>query len=149
MDERLYGDTIFRAEKVDENYVISDIWLYNSNCIFMASTFKQRYEWLSMLLPRFHNPIFTKLIHKSQMTNIPIRGYEVYSDKIGDYGCFEEDRKTVVSTSIPDVYTVEGSEGYLLVPTLKISEYLRSKGETFQLKCGLRDGNWEVLEDIP
>ena len=53
-DERLFGDTIFRAERIGQlEFVISDIFIYNSNCIFVCSTFEQRYVWLLDLLKMF------------------------------------------------------------------------------------------------
>jgi len=153
LDHRLYGDTIFRAEKVGSTYIISDIWLYNSNCVFMASTFKQRYDWLKLLLKHFYNPTLTKLLHKSDLqVSTKLRGYEVYSNKPGEHGSFVEltnDLILVTKTDIPDVYTVDGSDGYVLVPNLKTSVFLRSKGNTFKLKCIPSDGNWECTENIP
>ena len=148
LDERLFGDTILRAEKINSDYVISDVWLYNSSCIFMVTTFRQRYEWLKQMLERFHRPILTKLIHKSAMS-AKIKGYEVYDAKEGSHGCFTEaDEKKIIRTDIPDVYTVEGEEGYVLVPTLKMSVYLRSKPAEFMAKCVQCDGNWSVQEDL-
>jgi hypothetical protein len=150
MDERVYGDTILRVERIsNDTFVVSDIWLYNSSCIFMASSFKQRYSWLETFLKAFHLPIFSKLIHKSSIGDISVRGYESYSANQGDHGSYEDISMTVIRTEIPDVYTIEGKEGYIYVPDLKTSVFLRSKGQTFNLRCGPRDGNWQILEDIP
>jgi hypothetical protein len=147
LDERLFGDTIFRAEKVRDSYVISDVFVYNSSCIFNTSTFQQRYEWTKELLKRFYRPGLAEFIHKSNLPeNISLRGWEVYDWKEGSHGCFvEEQFEIVTKTDIPDVYTVVGKQGYVLVPNLKTSQFLRSKGSEFKLKCVEKDGNWEVI----
>jgi hypothetical protein len=43
------------------------------------------------------------------------------------------------------VYTVKGKQGYVLVPDLKTSVFLRSKGPEFNMKCTEKNGNWEVI----
>ena len=148
LDERLFGDSIFRAEKINNKYVISDVFVFNSSCIFASSTFKQRYDWTKELLKRFYRPGLAEFIHKSDLPeNTKLRGYEVYDFKEGSHGCFVEldNTETILKTEIPDVYTVVGKQGYLLVPNLKTSVFLRSKGSEFKLKCLQKDGNWEVI----
>jgi len=139
LDERLFGDSIFRAEYTDGTYIISDIFVYNSCCVFLVTTFRQRYEWLSELFSRFSGD---GLKHKSA-AKFPIKGYEVYDAKEGSHGYFVEDVQTVIKTDIPDVYTIKDREGYLLVPTLELSVFLRSKGPEFKLRCTQKNGNWE------
>jgi len=142
IDERLFGDSIFRAEKVSNKYVISDCLVYNSSRIFMVSTFKERYDWLAQLLKRFTHG----LIHKSELpVDIKIKGYEVYDFKPGTKGSFEELCETIIRNEIPDVYTVKDKKGYVLVPDLKTSVYLRSLGPEFQLSCVEKDGNWAII----
>jgi hypothetical protein len=151
LDERLFGDTIFRAERVSNKYVISDVFMYNSSCIFGSSTFKQRYDWTARIFKKFYRPGLVEIIHKSELPkNTKLKGYEVYDFKEGSRGCFVdlENRETVLRTDIPDVYTVKGKEGYVLVPNLKTSVFLRSKGAEFQLRCNQKDGNWVVQEDL-
>lgn len=148
LDERLFGDSIFRAEKINNKYVISDVFVFNSSCIFASSTFKQRYDWTKELLKRFYRPGLAEFIHKSDLPeNTKLRGYEVYDFKEGSHGCFVEldNTETILKTEIPDVYNVKGKEGYVLVPDLKTSVFLRSKGSEFKLKCLQKDGNWEVI----
>jgi hypothetical protein len=156
-DERLFGDTFFRAEKLGPfEYVISDIFMYNSNCIYACSTFEQRYEWLKELMSTFihHVPGTARFIHKSDLTTQKLKGYEVHIDDVGKPGYFVEldsDSNSVEVTklSIPDCYEVS-SGGYLRVPDLKTSEYLRSKGQKFKCRCSRNDdGSWTVLENIP
>lgn len=152
LDERLFGDTIFRVEKIGKlDYIISDIWMYNSSCIFMASTFKQRYDWLKDILKRFFKKVdgFVNLIHKSEIKETSLRGYEVYSNVRGERGSFVEPELTILKTQIPDVYNIKDKTGILIVPDLKTSLFLRSKGETFKLKCKQVEDDWEILENIP
>jgi hypothetical protein len=111
-DERFFGDTIFRAEKISKDtFVISDIIYHNSNYIFEYTNFTQRYDWLKLVLERFHTPIegITKLIHKSNLPKVSLRGYEVYTDVPGSTGFFVEDSKTVTRGEMPDVYLIEES----------------------------------------
>lgn len=151
LDERLYGDTIFRVERNGNAYIIADIWLYNSNCIFACSTFKQRYEWLKRMMATFYTTHLSVLVHKSDLSpDISIRGKEFYSSKVGESGTFiENDNEIIFKTEIPDVYTVKGKTGYVLVPDLKTSAFLRSKGDSFNLKCVSSNENWKITENIP
>jgi hypothetical protein len=155
VDERICGDTFLRVEKInDTEFVVADIWMYNSNCVFACSTFSQRYEWLKKWLPLVlpQQDGFPKFIHKSDSTH-KIRGYEEHLEEIGKPGYFvEKDDSVVVEVSklsIPDCYEVIG-KGYLRVPDLKTSVYLRSKGDLFTCKCIPHDDEfWEVVENIP
>ena len=155
-DERLFGDTIFRAERIGQfEFVISDIFIYNSNCIFACSTFEQRYVWLSSLLKTFTNTSAgtAKFIHKSNLdSKQKLRGYEDHIDKVGSYGFFVEPEDPnlveVTKLPIPDCYKIQ--DGYLKVPDLKTSAYLRSKGDKFKCRCKKNnDGSWSLLENIP
>ena len=50
---------------------------------------------------------------------------------------------------IPDCYEING-KGYLQVPDLRTSMYLRSKGERFECRCIKQDDEfWTVTENIP
>jgi len=155
-DERICGDTILRAEKVSETeYVISDIWIYNSNCIYACSTFSQRYIWLEKFLNMFfqENENSVNLIHKSKADNYSIRGYEEHPEEIGKNGYYIEkdisELFTITKLTMPDCYEIPG-KGYLRVPDLKTSLYLRKKGETFTCRCVKFDDEfWDVQENIP
>jgi hypothetical protein len=154
-DERICGDTFLRVEKINNNeFVISDIWMYNSNCVYACSTFSQRYEWLKQWIPLVlpSQKGMPKFIHKSE-SNHPIRGYEEHPEEVGKPGYYVEkddsEMLTVNRTNIPDCYEIVG-KGYLRVPDIKTSFYLRSKGETFQCKCIPYDDEfWDVVENIP
>ncbi len=135
-------------------YAVSDIWMYNGNCVFACSTFEQRFRWLKELLSKFTSCIdgvTIDLIHKSDLDfkEIRIRGRECYTDEPGKFGIFEEDDGTKIlkikKLPLPDCYEVEGS-GYLKVPNLKTSIYLRSLGNEFQAKCiENEDGGWSIV----
>lgn len=147
VDERICSDTIFRCEKIRNDFIVSDIFMYNSNCVFACSSFKQRYDWLKDLL-KFIVPLNFKLIHKSELTHHKIRGEEVYLDDIGTPGYYRDvdsNLVTVKKLAIPDCYQI--GEDYLRVPDLKTSEYLRTLGSVFELSCvNNGDGSWSMVE---
>lgn len=157
VDERLCGDTFLRVEKVGElEYAVSDIWVYNGNCVFACSTFQQRYEWLKSLLSQFTTCVegsTIDLIHKSDIdfSQIKIRGYECYMNEINKHGYFVDsvdDTKfvRVKKLPIPDCYEVDGG-GYLRVPTLEVSEKLRKMGSSFEIRCKKVDeDSWDIVE---
>lgn len=154
VDERICGDTFLRVERLNKyEFVVADIWMYNSNCVYACSNFEQRYNWLKIWLKTFFqsNEGFIKLIHKTSLTNQSIRGYEEHPYEIGKHGYFVEKDETfkIVKLSIPDCYEVVG-KGYLRVPDLKTSVYLRSKGNEFHCKCVAYDEEyWDLVEKIP
>jgi len=161
VDERICGDTFLRAEKMGPyEFIISDIFIFNSNCVFACSTFEQRYHWLKDLMDTFIYPSKTsaQFIHKKDLNKThKIRGYEEHPDEPGKPGYFvdlveekEKDTLTIVKLPIADCYEVKDVGGYLRVPDLKTSVFLRSKGSSFKLKCSRNDdGSWTVLENIP
>ena len=97
--------------------------MYNSSTLEIS--FKQRSDWIDDILKRFHRHIegLTKLTH------------------------FKPNIVLVKKTSIPDVYT-GNDEGYLHVPDLKTSKFLRSKGDVFELKCERQGEMWMIRENI-
>lgn len=154
-DERICGDTFLKVEKIGPlDFVVGDIWMYNSNCVFACSTFRQRYEWLQKLLSRFTTHIeglTVDLIHKSDLGDVKIKGYEEHNDEIiGRPGYFDDSElMDIIKLATPDCYEVVG-KGYLNVPNLKTSVFLRSKGERFKCKCIPYDGEfWNITENIP
>lgn len=136
------------------DFAVSDIWMYNGNCVFACSTFQQRYEWLQKLLSTFTScvaGVTIDLIHKSDldMSEVRLRGHETYLDEIGKSGFFEEDDGThvikVKRLAIPDCYEVSKG-GYLKVPDLKTSLHLRSLGQEFEIRCKKNeDGSWTII----
>lgn len=153
-DERICNDTFLRVEKQkDDTYVVSDIWIYNSNCVFACSTFQQRYNWLKEWIPMFIRSIpgTANIIHKSDWKETNHRGQEVYTNEIGTYGFFTEQKGvlvTIIKTNIPDCYDVKSHGGYLKVPTLKDSQYLRTRGNEFQEYCTRNeDESWSLVSN--
>jgi hypothetical protein len=100
----------------------------------------------------FHVPGTLKLIHKSDLKNVKIRGNEYYSSDIGAKGCFVEevgDKVIVKRMATPDCYEIKGQKGYLKVPDLKTSAFLRSKGPEFECRCTQNeDGSWSLSEKV-
>ena len=159
VDERLCGDTFLKVEKIGPlDFVVSDIWMYNSNCVFACSTFRQRYDWLYDLLTTFTSCIegvTIDLVHKKDLGDVPLKGYEEHPDEMpGKPGYFvgkdESELLDIIQLSTPDCYEIVGRKGYLLVPDLKTSEYLRSKGASFRCRCIKFDETfWTITENIP
>jgi hypothetical protein len=149
VDERLCGDTFLRCEKIRNDFIVSDIFIYNSNRVFNCSTFEQRYTWLKELLTFFKQiPGFPRFVHKSALeTHHTIRGQESYTDEIGAPGFYSEDVGQLVKIKkniLPDCYMIEDS--YLRVPSLTTSKYLRSLGDEFELRCVRNeDGSWSLV----
>jgi hypothetical protein len=92
------------------------------------------------------------LIHKTDLdsSQIKIRGYECYTSEMNKSGYFVDTQEPVPSMMkirklpIPDCYQV-GESGYLMVPDLKTSEFLRSKGDAFELPCEKVDDEfWRI-----
>jgi hypothetical protein len=128
LDERLFGDTIFKAEQTGKDtYNIIDIWLYNSSCIYAGTSFPQRTNWIQDILSVFHTNVdgLTKLTHLKQNT------------------------VTVKKSLIPDVYFIKNHEGYVQIPDIKTSRFMRSKGDEFELNCKQHGEFWVIQENIP
>jgi hypothetical protein len=146
LDERMFGDTIFRAEKIsgyNHKYVLSDIFVFASTNIFVRTNFEERYSWISKIL-KFHQQIpgLTELYSKE--SQFPIKGYEYHDIKKGSFGIYAEEKEIVYKTEIPDVYFIRGKSGYVAVPDLKTSEFLRSKGSEFELDIEEIEGIWHI-----
>jgi len=104
-----------------------------------------------------YNPTsLAKFVHKSNLdSKYALKGYESHPNEIEAPGYFTEldsqDLVTINKTAIPDCYELASpNTGYLRVPDMKTSFYLRTKGDTFKCKCKNNgDGSWTVLENIP
>jgi hypothetical protein len=132
--------------------------MYNSNCVYVCSTFQQRYEWLKKFLSEFTtyiDGVTIELIHRSDLDpGYYLKGYELHTNECGKHGYFvdKQEEGEVLQISkllLPDCYEVV-VKGYLHVPDLKTSEYLRSKGELFQCRCVPHEEDfWRLVENIP
>lgn len=128
LDERLFSDTIFKVEQTSRNtYNILDVWLYNSSCIYAGTSYSQRSLWIDSILEIFHKSFdgLTQLTH------------------------LKPNIMTVLKTQIPDVYNIKDHEGYIQIPDLKTSRFLRLKGDVFQLNCKKEGEYWVIQENIP
>ena len=101
--------------------------MYNSSCIYAGTSFTQRTNWIKEILNTFHHSIdgLAKLTHLKQNTVI------------------------VKRTSIPDVYSIKNHEGYVQIPDIKTSRFMRSKGDEFELNCKQCGEFWVIQENIP
>jgi hypothetical protein len=144
LDERLFGDTLFRAEKISSTqYVISDLFMYSATNIFRSTTYTERKEIIRGLMT-FHKQIPGLVHFYMKDADFPIKGYEYFDDKKGSFGIYSEGMQTVIKSDIPDVYFIRGKEGYVAVPDLKTSEFLRSKGDEFELALEEKNGVWYI-----
>jgi hypothetical protein len=147
LDERLFGDTILRAERItghEDKYVISDIFMYASTNVFRITNFEQRETFIKKILNKFYKPIKGLTEFYTKKDSFPIKGYEYYDNKPGSFGIFNESNEIVYKTEIPDVYFIRGKSGYVAVPDLKTSEFLRSKGDEFELNVEENEGIWYI-----
>jgi hypothetical protein len=144
LDERLFGDTLFRAERISSTqYVISDLFMYSATNIFRTTTYAERQKIIRGLMT-FHKHIPRLVEFYTKDAQFPIKGYEYFDDKKGSMGVYSEGMETVIKSDIPDVYFIRGKEGYVAVPDLKTSEFLRSKGNEFELALEEKNGIWYI-----
>lgn len=150
LDERCYEDTIFRIEYTSTSIYLADVWMWNAFQMFNATNFLFRQKFLEDVYTQMYTNCPQFQSHEIQLRTgvTDIRGYEYYSDRIGERGVFVEsnDIFEICATEIPDVYKLSNG-GYLRVRTLKLSRYLRTLGKTFKLKCHQNEDNtWSPVE---
>jgi hypothetical protein len=153
-DERCFEDTIFRVEKTSTHLYLADVWMFNGVPIFDKTTFEERQTLLKSLFQFYTHCKSFETYHIDLRENVPdVRGREYYTNERGARGVFIEDKPSedetiqeIVKTDIPDVYKLVTNNEYLRVPTLALSQYLRSLGPKFTLKCSNnKDGTWTPL----
>lgn len=154
LDERCYEDSIFRVEYTSSSIYLSDIWMWNGTNLFNRTNFEWRHEFIQKIYNHLytHCPQFQSHEIKLREHATDIRGYECYTDKIGERGIFIECNEKsenvfeISVTDIPDVYKLSNGE-YLRVRTLRLSKHLKTLGKTFKLKCQRNDdGTWSPVE---
>ena len=100
-----------------------------------------------------HIPGTVKFIHKSDIVATSIKGYEEHPTEVAKPGYFVEcDGSEVihfVKMNLPDCYESVPFTGFLKVPDIDTSFYLRSKGDEFDCKCIKSGDQWSVAENIP
>jgi hypothetical protein len=152
IDERCFDDTIFRVEKTNTNIYLADVFLWQGVPVHTTLSFSERQSLLEGFLRTCYTPCpefeWKPLRLRSEAT-IQLKGFEYYSDAPGNIGAFTEDTRvlyTIRRTEIPDVYSVDGEDGYLDVPDLPTSQHLLALGECFQLFCKKQENDlWEIV----
>ena len=157
MDERVFEDTILRVEKTSTHLYLADVWMFNGITLFHGQTFQQRQEFLRQLY-QLYTPCeaFESFSVRLREHLTEYRGKEYYSNECGARGIYVEEGPHVVEGVfevmrgvLPDVYILPANKEYLRVPTLALSRYLRSLGETFKIPCrSNRDGTWTPLVNV-
>ena len=158
MDERCFEDSILRVEYTPTHLYIADVWMWNGVKIFNRTSFAWRQTYLRDMLPTMYTscPGFeSRAVELRGDTIADIRGYEYYTDRIGETGLFKEEEPVaesrtyqITTTDVPDVYKLEGDLGYLRVRTLELSRALRAMGPSFRLQCVKNaedDGTWTPI----
>jgi hypothetical protein len=157
MDDRCFEDSILRVEYTSTHLYIADVWMWNGIKIFNRTSFAWRQTYLKEMIPIMYTscPGFeSRAVELRSDTMSDIRGYEYYTDRIGETGLFKEETKEIentyqiTTTDVPDVYKLEGDLGYLRVRTLELSRALRTLGPSFRLRCVKNsedDGTWTPL----
>ena len=126
--------------------------------MFNRTSFAWRQTYLRDMLPTMYTscPGFeSRAVELRGDTIADIRGYEYYTDRIGETGLFKEEEPVaesrtyqITTTDVPDVYKLEGDLGYLRVRTLELSRALRAMGPSFRLQCVKNaedDGTWTPI----
>lgn len=154
IDERCFDDTIFRVEKTNSKVYLADVFVWQGVPVHTTLSFSERQTLLEGFLTTCYTscPEFEwKPLGLRSRAGIQLKGYEYYSDAPGDIGAFTEDTRTLYTirrTEIPDVYSIDGEEGYLDVPDLPTSQRLLAMGEVFSLYCKRQTGSpdlWEIV----
>ena len=159
MDDRCFEDSILRVEYTSTHLYVADVWMWNGIKIFNRTSFEWRQNYLKEMIATMYTscPGFeSRALELRSDTMSGVRGYEYYTDRIGETGLYKEEdaapapapAKTtyqITTTDVPDVYKLEGDLGYLRVRTLELSRALRTMGSSFRLKCVKNaedDGTW-------
>jgi hypothetical protein len=162
MDERCFEDSILRVEYTSTHLYIADVWMWNGIKMFNRTSFAWRQTYLKDMLSVMYTPcpgFESRAVELRHGAMADIRGYEYYTDCIGETGLFKEEtpppplptKETtyqITTTDVPDVYKLEGDLGYLRVRTLDLSRALRTLGPSFRLQCVKNpedDGTWTPL----
>lgn len=160
MDDRCFEDSILRVEYTSTHLYVADVWMWNGIKMFNRTSFAWRQTYLKDMLSVMYTPcpgFESRAVELRHEAMADIRGYEYYTDRIGETGLFKEETPAppekekeketyqITTTDVPDVYKLEGDLGYLRVRTLDLSRTLRTMGPSFRLQCVKNpedDGTW-------
>ena len=160
MDDRCFEDSILRVEYTPTHLYIADVWMWNGIKLFSRTSFAWRQTFLRDVFSCMHTPCTgfeSRTVELRTDGMADIRGYEHYTDHIGETGLFKAVEESLVTedtsyeistTDVPDVYKLERDLGYLRVRTLELSRTLRALGPSFRLKCVKNpenDGTWTPI----
>ena len=159
MDDRCFEDSILRVEYTSTHLYIADVWMWNGIKIFNRTSFAWRQTYLKDMISAMYTPcpgFESRAVELRDEGMSDIRGYEYYTDRIGETGLFKEETAPtettttyqITTTEVPDVYKLDGDLGYLRVRTLELSRALRTLGPSFRLRCVKNsedDGTWTPL----
>ena len=89
LDERMCCSTLFRAERLSPTaFVVADMLYLNGKYVWETHNFQQRSLWIRQLLNEFHTGELGTLLHKDEMDDLPIRGWECYNAQPGQQGVY-------------------------------------------------------------
>ena len=129
IDERMCCGTLLRVERLSPTrFVAADMLYLNNRHVWSSHSFAQRSRWLFDLLEEFHTGELAQLVHKDDLEEVPIKGWESYTDAPGLMGCYEPLPPMIpmkwTPTELPDVW--RNAAGHLLeVRTLESLQKLR------------------------
>lgn len=128
IDERMCCSTLLRVERLSPTrFVVADMLYLNGRYVWATHSFAQRYRWIRDLLEEFHTAELCELVHKDELEEVPIKGWESYSDSPGLAGCYQPLPSMVPMrwhpTEHPDVW--KNGPHRLEVTTLALAERLR------------------------
>lgn len=89
LDERMCCSTLLRTERLSPTvFVVADMLYLNGRYVWETHNFQQRSKWLRDLLAEFHTGELGQLIHKDDLGEVPIRGWECYNGSAGQQGVY-------------------------------------------------------------
>lgn len=84
IDERMCCSTLLRVERLSKTkFAVADMLYLNGKHVWHTHSFADRSRWISQLLAEFHTKELCELVHKDELTDIVVRGWEYYSDSPG------------------------------------------------------------------
>lgn len=146
VDERMCCGTLLRVERLSPTrFVAADLLYLNGRYVWASHSFEQRSRWLRDLLEEFHTGELAQLVHKEDLEEVPVKGWEYYTACLGVAGFYEPLPPMVPTkwspTELPDVW--RNSAGHILeVRTLEALQKLRKHPV---LPSRFHEGRVEIL----
>ena len=146
IDERMCCSTLFRVERLAKTrFVLADMIYLNGKHVWQTHSFAQRSDWIRHLLDDLHTRELCEFIHKDELHDVVVRGWEYYSESPGVQGGYIPLPPMVpmkwTPTESPDIW--RNSSGNILeVRTLDLLKRLRKQPI---IQSRIRDGITEIL----